>query len=91
MIRSCKDKETKKLFSRERSRKFQTIERRARMKLELLNGATSLQDLSLPGLALERLSGDREGQHSIRINSQYRICFRWNEGDAYDVEIVDYR
>jgi len=75
MIRSCKDKETKKVLSRERSRKFQAIERQARIKLELLNAAASLQDLSLPGLALERLFGDREDQYSIRINSQYRICF----------------
>ena len=60
------------------------------MKLDRLNFATSLQDLSLPGLRLEKLHGGREGQYSIRINGQYRICFRWLNGDAYDVEVVDY-
>jgi toxin HigB-1 len=54
------------------------------------NAATSLQDLSLPGLRLEQLKGDRKGQYSIRINDQFRLCFEWRNGDAYHVEIVDY-
>jgi len=67
------------------------IERVARRKLEYLNVARSLQDLRvLPGSRLERLSDDRAGQHSIRINDQWRICFVWRNNDAYDVEIVDY-
>jgi proteic killer suppression protein len=90
MIRSCKDKETEKLRNRILSRKFKNIENVARMKLALLHAATSLMDLSLPGLRLEKLSGDRAGQYSIRINDQFRICFHWRNGDAYDVEITDY-
>ena len=58
--------------------------------LDRLNSAVSLQSLSLPGLRLEKLNGDRSGQHSIRINDQYRVCFRWTEAGAEDVEIVDY-
>ena len=90
MIRSIKDKETARLWEREFSRRFQAIERTARKRLELLNAAESLADLSLPGLRLETLRGDRKGQHSIRINDRYRICFVWESEDAYDVEIVDY-
>ena len=60
------------------------------MRLELLDAATSLGDLNLPGLRLEALKGDRKGQHSIRINGQHRICFEWRDSDAYKVEIVDY-
>jgi proteic killer suppression protein len=56
----------------------------------VLDAVTSLRDLDLPGFRLEALKGDRKGQHSIRINDQYRICFAWRDGDAYDVEIVDY-
>jgi len=71
-------------FSRE-------IQRVALRKLVMLHAAESLQDLRAPpGNRLERLSGDREGQYSIRINDQWRVCFRWAEGDAYDVEITDY-
>jgi proteic killer suppression protein len=58
--------------------------------LEVLDGAISLRDLDLPGFRLEALKGDRKGQYSIRINDQYRICFTWRDGDAFDVEIVDY-
>lgn len=90
MIRSCKDKETGKLFDRVPSRKFKNIETAARVKLALVDAATSLKDLSLPGLRLEKLLGDRAGQYSIRINDQFRICFRWRAGDAYDVEVTDY-
>lgn len=90
MIRSAADKETEKLVYRLPSRKFRNIENVARVKLALLNAATSLRDLSLPGLRrLEKLSGDRAGRYSIRINDQFRICFRWSEGDAHDVEITD--
>ncbi|HET6341641.1 MAG TPA: type II toxin-antitoxin system RelE/ParE family toxin [Gemmatimonadota bacterium] len=62
----------------------------ARRKLDQLNAAVSLQSLSLPGLHLKRLRGDRKGQHSIRINDQYRICFHWTEQGPDEVEIVDY-
>jgi proteic killer suppression protein len=90
MIRSCKGKEAEKLLRRLPSRKFRSIENKARAKLALLDAATSLMDLRLPGLRLEKLGGDRAGEYSIRINDQFRICFRWSEGDAYDVEITDY-
>ena len=90
MIRSCKDRETEKLLRRVASRKFQRIERAARLKLGFLDAAAALTDLALPGLRLEKLSGNRAGQYSIRVNEQYRICFRWREGDAYEVEVTDY-
>ena len=92
MIRSFQDKETEKLFNREVSRKLpQNIQKVALRKLWVLDSADMLQDLSLPpGNYLEKLSGDRAGQHSIRINDQWRICFKWRDGDAYDVEITDY-
>jgi proteic killer suppression protein len=67
------------------------VQRLAQRKLVILDAAESLQDLRLPpGNRLERLSGDRAGQHSIRVNDQWRICFHWRDGDAHDVEIVDY-
>ena len=80
------------MFLREISRTFPPeIIRKARLKLEILDGAEKLDDLKVPpGNRLEKLSGDREGQHSIRINQQWRICFRWKDGDCYNVEIVDY-
>ena len=92
MIKSFADKETEKLFRRTFSRKLpQNIQLAARMKLEILDAAEVLQDLRVPpGNRLERLSGDREGQHSLRINDQYRICFVWRQENAYAVEIVDY-
>jgi toxin HigB-1 len=91
MIRSCADKETEKLLNRNFSRRFKSIENTARIKLAILGAASSLRDLSLlPGLRLEKLSADRAGQYSIRINDQFRICFLWRDGDAYDVEITDY-
>ena len=92
MIKSFKDEETAKLFRSQFSRKLpQDIQRSARRKLELLDGADTLQDLRIPpATRLEKLSGDREGQYSIRINDQWRICFAWRESDAYNVEIVDY-
>jgi len=90
MIRSCRHKDVQLLLDRKFSRKFQSIEKAARIRLELLDAATSLRDLELPGLRLEALKGDRKGQHSIRINDQFRICFEWRDGDAHNVEIVDY-
>ena len=92
MIKTFADKEAEKIFNRQRSRKLpESIQRKGRMKLEILDAADAVEDLRIPpGNRLEKLSGDREGQHSIRINQQWRICFRWKNGDAYDVEIVDY-
>lgn len=90
MLRSFRDKDTERLWRREYSRKFKSIETVARIKLSLLDAATSLRDLSIPGLRLEKLSGDRAGQYSVRVNDQFRVCFRWKEGDAYEVEITDY-
>ncbi len=83
-------RETEKLWRRAPSRKFQKIEKAARIKLGFLDAAASLTDLTLPDLRLEKLLGDRAGQYSIRINERYRICFRWREGDAYEVEVTDY-
>lgn len=92
MIKSFADKETEKVFQRVYSKKLpEDIQRRGRRKLVMIDAATQLEDLRVPpGNRLEKLRGDREGQHSIRINQQWRICFRWESGDAYDVEIVDY-
>ena len=90
MIRSCRQKDVQLLLERKFSRRFQSIEKAARIRLELLDAATSLRDLELPGLRLEALKGDRKGQHTIRINDQFRICFEWRDGDAHNVEIVDY-
>jgi toxin HigB-1 len=91
MIRSFKDAATARLFADEDVPRFRGIERPARRKLLLLNGARTINDLrSPPGNRLEALAGDRRGQHSIRINDQWRICFVWREGGAEDVEIVDY-
>ncbi len=91
MIRSFKSKDTEKLFNDYRIRRFQAFETVARRKLKMLDDAASLNDLAaLPGNRLEALRGDRRRQHSIRINDQYRICFEWRDGDAHNVEIVDY-
>ena len=92
MIKSFREKETAKIFQRQRSRKLpQDIQQIALRKLRMLNNSRSLQDLRVPSSnRLEKLSGDRAGQYSIRINDQWRICFDWQDGDAYDVEIVDY-
>ena len=90
MIRSFADRDTERLFNDEWVRRFQSIERPARRKLMLLDAANTLSDLkSPPGNRLEALVGDRKGQHSIRVNDQWRICFRWDDG-AHDVAIVDY-
>ena len=90
MIRSYRDAETRRLMERQASLKFKIVERSALIRLRLLHSATSLSDLRLPGLHLEPLKADRKVQHSIRINDRYRICFEWRDGDAYNVEIVDY-
>ena len=92
MIKSIKDKETDKVFHRQWSRGLPAdIQQVAYRKLRYMNNAKNLRDLrSPPANRLEKLKGDRAGQHSIRINDQWRICFRWQRNDAYDVEIVDY-
>jgi len=91
VIRSFRCADTERLFRRESVRRFKAIERQALRKLDLLDAAPDLRTLSsLPGNRLEKLKGDREGQHGIRINDQWRICFVWSEGHAYEVEIVDY-
>lgn len=92
MIRSFASRETERLFQRQFSRKLpHDIQRRARVKLEILDAAERLEDLQIPpSNRLEKLSGDRKSQHSIRINNQWRICFEWRDGDAHEVEIVDY-
>jgi len=91
VIRSFRCPETQRLFDREPVRRFKSIERSAQRKLAMLDAAPDLRSLAtLPGNRLEQLKGDRQGQYSIRINDQWRICFRWRDADAYDVEIVDY-
>lgn len=91
MIRSFADRDTERLFQDDDVRRFRGIERIARRKLLLLDAATGLDDLRVPpGNRLEALRGDRAGQHSLRINDQWRLCFRWSEGVAEAVEIVDY-
>lgn len=91
MIRSFNCKDTERLFNDESVARFRGIEDKARRKLEILNAAINLNDLrSPPGNRLEALKGDRKGQHSIRINTQWRICFVWSGGNADYVEIVDY-
>ncbi|HWB53103.1 MAG TPA: type II toxin-antitoxin system RelE/ParE family toxin [Tepidisphaeraceae bacterium] len=91
MIRSFRCRQTQMLAEDADVRRFRAIQRVARRKLELLASAAALNDLrSPPGNRLEALKGNRSGQHSIRINDQWRICFRWLDGHAFDVEIVDY-
>ena len=91
MIRGFRCRETEKVFQRRYSKRFSRIQRVALRKLLILDAADTLTDLRIsPGNRLESLSADRRGQYSIRINDQWRICFRWKNGDATDVEIVDY-
>jgi proteic killer suppression protein len=92
MIKSFADKETEKIYRRNYSKKIpEDIHRRAYRKLLQVDLMDVLEELrSPPGNRLEKLKGDREGQHSIRINQQWRICFEWKDGDAYEVEIADY-
>ena len=91
MIESFQCPDTERLFRRERVARFVNIESAARRRLDALDAAATLRDLLVrPSNRLEALKRDRSGQHSIRINDRYRVCFRWHEGSAYDVEIVDY-
>ncbi len=91
MIKSFRDKDTLALHQRRAVPRFRNFERVALRKLRQLDAATSLADLaSPPGNRLEALAGSRKGQHSIRINQQWRLCFVWKDGDAFDAEIVDY-
>ena len=92
MVKSFRDKETAKVYAREGSNKLpQDIQQVGLRKLRMINNAKNLSDLRIPPAnKLERLKGDREGQLSIRINDQWRICFIWQDGDAYEIEITDY-
>lgn len=92
VLRSFADKETERIWKRERSRLLgPELQRAAHRKLLLLDAAENLNDLRIPpGNRLEKLKGNRSGQHSIRINQQWRTCFRWTDAGAEDVEIVDY-
>jgi len=92
MIRSFRETEAAKIYARQRSKKLPTdIQQVALRKMRMLNNALSINDLRIPPAnRLEKLSGNRAGQYSIRINDQWRLCFEWRDGDAYDVEITDY-
>lgn len=91
MIISFADKETRKLYEFANTKIPQSIQRAAFKKLKVLDNVKKVEELRIPpGNRLEKLSGNRKGQYSIRINDQWRICFKWRSGDAYDVEIVDY-
>ncbi len=90
-IRSFRDSETRRLFEDEPIRRFAAIARQARRKLAYLDAAARIEDLRIPpGNRLEALKGNRVGTWSIRVNDQWRVCFRWAEGHAEDVELVDY-
>ena len=91
MILSYRDAQTERFARGEKVKTFEPFRRQGENRLERLDAARDLADLAaLPGNRLEKLAGDRKGQYSIRVNDQYRICFRWREGAAYDVEITDY-
>ena len=92
MIKGFKDRETERIWRGERSRRLpQDIQATARRKLRYLDAASTLRDLGVPPAnRLEALKGDRAGQHSIRVNRRWRVCFRWEDGNASEVEIVDY-
>jgi len=91
VIQSLRCADTERLFHRESVRRFKAIERQTLRKLDMLDAAQDIRTLStLPGNRLERLRGERKGQYSIRINDQWRVCFEWRHGHAYEVEIVDY-
>lgn len=92
MLRSFRDKDTARIWERRRSRRLDTATQRAAMrKLVMLDAAETLDDLRVPpGNRLEKLRGDRAGQHSVRINRQWRICFRWTDAGPEDVEITNY-
>jgi len=92
MIKTFRDKDSERLFNREPVKRFREIERTARRKLEMLDAAEVMENLRHPpGNRLEALRGNRSGQHSIRVNDQYRVCFVWgDDNNAYDVEVCDY-
>ncbi len=91
MIKGFADRNTEALFQRKPGKRFRPLAPVALRKLLILHAASTLDDLKVPpGNRLEKLKGDRKMQYSIRINDQWRVCFRWKGGDAYDVEIVDY-
>lgn len=92
MIKTFKCKETERLFHRIKSRKLPTdIQKTALRKLNMIHAAVSINDLRIPpSNHLEQLKGHRKGKYSIRINDQWRICFNWNNNNAYDLEIIDY-
>lgn len=92
MLRSFADKEAERIWERKRSKRFDDATQRAALKkLVMLNAAETIEELRVPpGNRLEKLKGDREGQHSIRVNQQWRICFRWTDAGPEGVEIVDY-
>ena len=91
MIRSFRDRDAERLFGGEVPRRRRSVARTAQRRLIQLHAAQCLEDLAIfPGNRLEALKGDRRGQHSIRVNDRLRVCFRWEDGSAYDVEIVDY-
>ena len=91
MIRSFRDKDTEATFRQHRVRRLQAVGGVALRRLVQIDSAEELRDLASPPTnRLERLKGDRAGQYSVRINDQYRVCFRWKDSDAYDVEITDY-
>lgn len=92
MIRSFADRESERIWHGTPSRRLPAdIQQVARRKLRMLNSAATLEDLRIPPAnRLEAMKGDRRGQHSIRINDRWRVCFRWKDGDAHDVEIIDY-
>lgn len=91
MIRSFADSHTERVWHRQRTKLHPEVQRRAWNKLAMLNRAATLSDLSVPpGNRLEQLRGDRAGQHSIRVNQQWRVCFRWTEAGPEDVQITDY-
>lgn len=92
MIKSFRDKEAERIWRGEVSTKLpRSIQQVARRKLRMLNNAQSLEDLRVPPAnRLEALKGDRRGEHSVRINQQWRVCFRWKDGHAHDIAVVDY-
>lgn len=92
MIKSFRDRDTERVFNRQRVKRFSlSVQKVAQRKLDLIEAAEVIDDLRIPpGNRLEKLSGDRKGQYSIRVNNQWRICFQWLSGQAVDVEIVDY-
>lgn len=92
MIESFQDRNTERIFKRQRVKRFSlSLQKVAQRKLELIDGSDLIEDLRTPpGNHLEKLSGNRKGQYNIRVNDQWRICFRWKSGQATDVEMVDY-